>query len=296
MVEYYAKPSTTEVDIPKSIYFGGCCFGAAFYVGVYKAMVERWGADFIKNTHFSGGSVGTVFATGLALGKSAEYMDNFYRRAAEETVKRMNPFNSIYTGALVLEPLLQDMLSDPECHIKIQGRCCFSTSVFFDKHQWHTEWDSHEELYCYLKASLHIPIACPRSPLLRGVEIVDGAYSFAGVDLPDGDATLYVGIDPHAEITRVFTNAEMLYPAVGAEYDRMVQSGYDAFMKWDGTMIKKVGHRRPNWEALIVLWCLKFLEVPLYLLVDFVYGVLHVIVTILKVLGILRVKKIYYMD
>lgn len=40
----------------------------------------------------------------------------------------------------------------------------------------------------------------------------------------------------------------------------MVKTGYDAMMKWDGTYIKKVGHRRPNYEALVVLWTLKAFE------------------------------------
>ena len=31
-----------------------------------------------------------------------------------------------------------------------------------------------------------------------------------GTDLLHGDATLYVGIDPHAEITRTFTYTEMV--------------------------------------------------------------------------------------
>ena len=44
----------------------------------------------------------------------------------------------------------------------------------------------------------------------------------------------------------------------------MVQSGYDSMMKWDGTMIKKVGHRTPNYEALYVLWFLKAFEVLIF--------------------------------
>lgn len=41
---------------------------------------------------------------------------------------------------------------------------------------------------------------------LMGELVVDGAYGFSGEDLPHGDATLYVGIDPHAEVTRILTN------------------------------------------------------------------------------------------
>ncbi len=46
--------------------------------------------------------------------------------------------------------------------------------------------------------------------MVKGFEVLDGAYSFAGEDLPHGDQTLFIGIDPHADVTRTFTNAEMV--------------------------------------------------------------------------------------
>ena len=44
----------------------------------------------------------------------------------------------------------------------------------------------------------------------------------------------------------------------------MVESGYQAMIKWDGKMFKKVGHRQPNYEALYVLWFLKVFEVAVF--------------------------------
>ena len=120
--------------------------------------------------------------------------------------------------------------------------------------------------------------------------MVDGAYGFAGDDLLHGDDTLYVGIDPHAEITRTFTNSEMFFPLVrapggldlmsllltacgapcfslftqvGDAYLDTVESGYRAMMAWNGDLIKKVGHRRANYEALTVLWALKAFEIAM---------------------------------
>lgn len=51
-----------------------------------------------------------------------------------------------------------------------------------------------------------------------------------------------------------------MYPVVGEEYEDMVRSGYVAFMAWDGSYNKKVGYRKPNYQALYVLWILKVLE------------------------------------
>lgn len=54
------------------------------------------------------------------------------------------------------------------------------------------------------------------------------------------------------------------FPAVGKEYDEMVESGYQSMMNWKGSMISKVGHRQPNYEALYVLWFLKVFEVLIF--------------------------------
>ena len=92
----------------------------------------------------------------------------------------------------------------------MEGKCCFGTTAFFAKHRWHISWESNEDLMDTIEASYHIPFYCQKIKSVRGVNVIDGAYGFAGIDLPHGDETLYVGIDPHAEITRTFTNTEMV--------------------------------------------------------------------------------------
>lgn len=247
-----------------SLYFGGCCFGAAFYVGVYKALAELYGPDFMEGMTMSGGSAGTIFAIGIALRKTPDYLDDLYRKVAAKSHASgpfYNPWH--HTGASVfMEEGLREMLADdPLAYKKIEGVLYFGTTRFYDQHTWHTSWESNEDLIAGIQSSYHIPFYCHRNKPIKGIEVVDGAYGFSGVDLLHGDDTLYIGIDPHAEITRSFTYAEMFYPAVGKTYDDMVESGYKAMMNFDGKMIKKVGHRIPNYPALRVLWVLKFFEV-----------------------------------
>eukprot|EP01035_Chromulina_nebulosa_P018445 gene18445-24152_t len=67
---------------------------------------------------------------------------------------------------------------------------------------------------------------------IKGALAVDGAYGFAGVDLVHDDDTLFVGIDPHAEITRDFTTTQMFLPNVGKEYEEVVLSGYVSTLEW----------------------------------------------------------------
>ena len=254
---------------PPSIYFGGCAFGSAFYVGIVCGMVERWGPDFYKSCLISGGSAGTLFAVAVALGKTPEEMDSVYRTVAEKTLR----YHPIYFASVFLEEGLRKLVSDPLAYKRLEGRCCFGTTEFFSKHRWHVSWESNEDLIQSAVASFNIPIYCKPAMPVKGTHVVDGAYGFAGINLPHGDDTLYVGIDPLADITRTLTNHQMFFPLQGEEYHDMVRSGYLAFKQWDGKLIKKVGRREPNYQALYVLWALKMLEL-------LIYPIFHAVATI----------------
>ena len=55
----------------------------------------------------------------------------------------------------------------------------------------------------------------------------------------------------------------LLFTQVGDAYLDTVESGYRVMMAWNGDLIKKVGHRRANYEALTVLWALKAFEIAM---------------------------------
>lgn len=103
------------------------------------------------------------------------------------------------------------MIADNEnAYKELEGKMFIGTTAFFSRHRWHLSWESNEDMINCIKGSFNIPIYCLRSGILKGYEVLDGAYSFAGEDLPHGDATLFIGIDPHAEVTRHFTNNQMV--------------------------------------------------------------------------------------
>ena len=72
----------SKIDIPRSIYFGGAAWGGGFYNGVYKGLVEIWGADFAERSalNVSGDSAGVFWALGIVLGHSPEEVDAIFRR------------------------------------------------------------------------------------------------------------------------------------------------------------------------------------------------------------------------
>lgn len=184
--------------LPPSIYFGGCSWGAAFYVGVHKAMEEMWGRDFCSRTLIAGGSAGTIIAVLIALGLSYEETDRIYRKLASRAVAE----GTFGRGTTYVEAVLREVFErHPDAHRKLLNRCRLGTTSFPCSHRWHRHWESLEDLLATVKGSFHIPFYCtPFINVIRGEEVVDGAYGFAGRDLPHGDRTLYVGIDPHAEV------------------------------------------------------------------------------------------------
>jgi len=155
-------------ECPQSIYFGGCAFGSAFYIGVHRAMVERWGPDFWQRTVLGGGSAGTIFAIGIALGKDVAYLDGLYRRIADKS----HEHGAIYHGSIYTLKYVREMIEeDPLSYKRLEGRCCFGTTEFFARHRWHLSWESNEDLLECIKGSLHIPFYCHRIQPLRGVEV-----------------------------------------------------------------------------------------------------------------------------
>lgn len=219
-------------------------------------MVERWGQDFYKRVLLGGGSVGCIFAIAIGLGLKPKELKRIYQGVAEKCVRH----GAVHYGSVFMEECVREMLAHPLDFKRLEGRLCLGATYFFSRHRWHVSWVDNEDLVACVRRSCHIPFYCQRDDGLRGELVVDGAYGFAGTDLPHGDATLYVGIDPHAEITRTLENRQMMAPVVGEEFEAIVRSGYDQFMRWDGQLNRKVHHRLPNYQALYVLWTLKVVE------------------------------------
>ena len=226
-------------------------------------MWDRWGPNFRDNCLITGDSAGSIFACGMALGRTPVQMDELYCNMSNLSVT----YGIIGKCSIFMDNCMREMLQDyPNAYLDLQGKFRFGTTIFPFTHVWHSEWKNNEQLVSELRNSYHVPLYCNRIPPISHGYVLDGAYGFAGHDLPHENETLFVGIDPHAEITRGFTFNQMFYPSVGQEYTQISQSGYEALMQWDGSLLRKVGSRIPNYQALVVLWILKCIEIVLDLL------------------------------
>ena len=245
------------LEIPPSIYFGGCACGVVFYIGVYQAMIDRWGADFPQKTVIYGDSAAVIIVLAITRQLSPQYIGELYKEFGKNS-----PYGML-SGCFPLEENilknLVDNFKDPSLHEKLKGRMFIGKSHFFAKHVWKNEWESLDDLYKCIVDSFNIPILCDSKNKSTNA-FVDGAFIFSGKDLPDGDATLYVADDIHADITTVFTNKEMFFVNLNEDYDRLYQNGYNAFMAWDGKYKQKVGFRKSKYGIQCLLWVLFVIE------------------------------------
>jgi len=168
-------------------------------------------------------------ALAIALGKSPEYCKQHVYDYVAENAKKTS---GIYFGSVYLEQSLRNMVGeDSLSYKKIEGRYCIGTTAFFSQHRWHVSWESNEDLIQCVLCSLHIPFYCKSVKPIHGELLLDGAYGLAGVDFIHDDKTLFVGIDPHAEITRDFTVTQMVSIEIIRSYQIKLLFALNAFDK-----------------------------------------------------------------
>eukprot|EP01041_Mallomonas_annulata_P011940 gene11940-25020_t len=255
MKNIYDSNETRNLDIkpdilPKSIYLGGCGWCCAFYVGVYQAMVERWGCDFQKDIIITGDSSGAAFSLGIALGISPEVMESLFKdlgvNAEKEggVVGKMGGITNIN---------LEFMLSDANAYLQLENRFAVGVTRFPFHHTWYKSWTSNQQLLDCLHGSMHIPVYYEYRRPVDGQVVIDGAFSMSGEHFIDGNDTLYIGIHPYADIgpSRVPMTWQLL-PLPDAVFEQLRLQGYQAMKHWDGSLrADKVRGRRSRPMVLI---------------------------------------------
>lgn len=221
-------------------------------------MLERWGPKFAQKTLICGDSAGIVMVLGITLGYSPEFIGDTYLNTGKNA-----PWGILHNGMSSLTThCLKVLIKDPNSYKIANNRISIGSCNFFAKHIWTSHWESQDELLQTMKSSLHIPFLCSPLSKINGKEVIDGALIFSGKDLPHGDATLYVGIDPGADITTTLSIQQILFPSLGEKYTELEKLGYESLMKWDGkTYKKKIENRHPKLGLQLFLWVLKFFEI-----------------------------------
>lgn len=102
---------------------------------------------------------------------------------------------------------------------------------------------------------MFIPLLVPSNG--RSSNIVEGGFCCKGRDF-------VYWRRPTADVSIGMPSREMISGSEGEEFERMVCTGYDAFMQWDGQLKKKVGLRKTKYAVHMLLWCLKAIELLIH--------------------------------
>jgi hypothetical protein len=245
-----------QIKCPISIHFGAVAWGCGFYVGVLRAMETRFGSNYyqqLESVH--GDSAGVIFALGVAIGTSADKLDSLYRTVSERCHSE-----GIWNNKCVIDSAIDELLHDPETYLKVKGKLSVGVTEFPLKHVRYSEWKSNDDLRHCLHGSMYLPLYCEAVPLINGKHVIDGGFSFAGRFLSHGNETLFIGIDPNAEVSGDMSLVEMAFPMVDHKYDAAVEMGYQSMMCWDGRMKDKIANRHENWVGY-VFWFLKIVSI-----------------------------------
>ena len=130
----------------------------------------------------------------------------------------------------------------------------------------HTPPSSHRFL---LSPCAHsIPFYCTFTDKVQGLPVLDGAYSLSANDFLVPPAhTLWISVsDAEADIScdPPLTALQCASPLFGNDYDQIRERGSRDGSCWIQRLrIRTVKHKTKHTAALVVLWCLRWLEMLL---------------------------------
>jgi hypothetical protein len=232
---------TDKVSCPQSFFFTGCAFGVSFYVGVFRAMVDRWGYDEISKAKMGGNSSGAAMALAIALGTSVEECNQLII-VLLTSARNDGIFGKITTHQTCM---LDRLLVVGDEYEKLNGKLFVGVTVFYCKHVLISEWSSNQELIDTLHAGWHIPFYCQYVKKLKMGIAMDGGFSSTYSHITENtlivNATTSQGGDINCEPK--LTMFECIFPVCCERSEIISNRGYSAMWQWDG-VFKNVKDKR----------------------------------------------------
>lgn len=206
-----------------------------------------------------GDSAGVIFALGICLGKSADFMDQLYKTLSEKASRE-----GIAHNTKIVNDAIDSLLDDELTYLKVKDRLTIGVTEFPLHHVRYSSWASNDDLRRCLHGSMYLPLYCQIIEPVNNKYVIDGGFSFAGEYLSHGNETLFIGIDPNAEISGEMSLLEMAFPMINEKYVEVVEMGRKSILNWNGEMKDKVKHRKKNpvglvfWPLIVIsyLWAI----------------------------------------
>ena len=240
-------------ELPKEIYFDGASWGCCFYIGCYKAMLERWGKRRVSKINFHGVSSGALIALCIILGFSVKKLEDIYKRLAYSAKTK----GVIFKMTKYHNEALDVILNCPDAYKKANKRLKVGVTVFPKKYVVYDNWNSNEELRHTMHCTFHIPFYC-RYPARIGKTIaLDGGFRVSKNEFPR--STLIIGADKDtSDISACLSYKTALFPIIGKKYEEILEDGYKKLMDW-----KIVSSKIPRKVMpMPVWWFVRLIETP----------------------------------
>lgn len=244
-------------NAPSSVFFAGCSWGCAFFIGVYKGLVERWGIDHVRSMKFGGNSSGAMIAFASALGVQTSQMEKLYTGLASKAVDHgvFGKMSGYHSEAIA------DLMPNGDEYLRLNGRLFLGVTMWFKEHAVVSHWNSNQELVDTLHASFHVPFYCTHTtPLSSGIGI-DGmiAKSFYRID----SNTLIVDArsqDGDIVCSPSLTFKECVYPLLNTKYIQVRDKGARAIFSWNGEYNQSIEPCSCGSTITLLLWALRYME------------------------------------
>jgi len=168
---------TNNIDFSENnvlISFEGVAWGCGFYIGVYKALIDRYGYEKIKKLKFAGTSSGALTACVCCLGIKWEILYDYYKTLSD-VCEKYGPFGKVSIYYHFIIKYLFD--SSPTIYQTLNNRLFIGVTRFFNKNETINYWNSNQEVIDTLNGSMNIPIYCTYIPNVADINIIDGAIS-----------------------------------------------------------------------------------------------------------------------
>lgn len=237
--------------------FQGALWKCSFYIGVYKALVELYGYNGLKDIKIAGTSSGVLAALGVALGYRWEDLDRVYRLIAKYSLE----YGNYGITSLYLDIFLDKMLKNEDDYKKVNGKLFIGVTKFFKQSHVISHWNNNDELKETVRESANIPFY-----IWRNVKTltIDGCLSGGFIKLSDN--TLFISTSKKEGHIFPSNNLNLnildsAFTMQDPKYTHSIQDGYEQTLKFfeesKGTLIKV--ETKPMSDSLtFIVWALYF--------------------------------------
>ena len=251
------------IKCPNTFMFGSAGFGGGYYIGVYKAMVERWGYTELQQKLYYGMSSGSVMSLYILLGYTWEDLDNEFI-----IVSKLAKRYGIFMKASYYHDKLLKRFVYKDAYKKVSGKLFVGVTNFHGKFVIISQWKSNRDLIDTIHASMHIPYYSGRYiNRLNNKRCIDGGCSIQNYDFLE-EKTLKIGVwatniyDIKLTPSLTFKNSakpNILY------YHKIKQQGYTQLLNWSGDYINNnVYKSNKNNIKLYIFWLFRASEDIVY--------------------------------